>query len=168
MDVIKVGQRYRWNPDDCTILEREDHFILSKLVSDNGLISYDISTISHTPNGDEFYSPSLNRNGLYEPTTGATKQPLPFEAMKARFDEIVANDRKVKASQKAADEARETAFSTRLWKIQQAKELRAAAEKTIAEVMGASRSVERAVNDPRIIDAVEQISIINATISYIR
>jgi hypothetical protein len=59
-------------------------------------------------------------------------------------------------------------FNVRQWKVSEAIRLRTEAEKTIADAMSKSRSVEGAVNDPRVQSAVTQISVLNQIIPYIK
>lgn len=167
---LKSGQKYRINADDCELLQVEDNLVLSKIVGPYGATRYDISSAQIDSAGDEVYRPSMNANGLVEVDSiaGSQKTPRSLEEMTEKFTTIVEGNRKSAESKKKAAQEREEAFSSRAWKINVAKDLRAEAEKTIFDVMSTSKSIERAVADPRLKSAVETAEIISKILPYIR
>lgn len=164
---IKKGMTFQHNADDVTIISREDNYLLAKITS-NGTVYYDISRVVTSGNGYETFMPSMNGNGLLEGIQGGIKTPKSLEEMQKAFTELVEGKRKSEAGKKEADQAREQAFNTKLWKITEAKRIRYEAELKIIDVMSQAKSIEKAIANPVLREAVETAETINKIISYIR
>lgn len=167
MTEIKPKMTFQHLADTVTILQREDAYVLAQIVGSGGTY-YDISRIQTSGNGYETFYPSPNANGLLEGIQGGIKTPKSLEHMQKEFTDMIEKKHNQEASKKEAEEVRQSAFDVRMWKITEAKRIRYEAELKIIDVMSQAKSIEKAIANPVLREAVETAETINKIISYIR
>jgi hypothetical protein len=164
---IKKGQHLRNQADDVEIIDRQDKLILAK-ISCNGTTYMDISSVQVDSYGEEHFFPSRNANGLTEPTPGGAKIPKPFSEMMIRFNELVENNRKVEASQKASYEAREQKTMTRATRIRIVRDFRDEARTQLAALVNGESPIETILDNKKAMAYAGQITFAEHILNVIR
>jgi hypothetical protein len=165
---IKKGMRIRDLADDVEIIDRQDRLVLAKITC-NGTTFLDISSVQVDSYGAEHFVPSQNNNGLTEITQGSQKVPKPFGEMMVKFNELVENNRRVEASQKASFETREQRTMTRAARIRIVRDFRDQARTNLAAVVNAENvPIESILDNKKAMQYASEINFAEEILNIIR
>lgn len=164
---IKVGNQFRHNADDITILDRRGDLILAKIVGGFGTY-YDISQPKIDSYGDELFWPSPNANGLQEIIAGGQKVPKSMETMTAIFNEraeTIETSRRSKAEALATFNKRTDNRATRIGVV---KEIKNAAVSELAAITNGDKPLNDVIISKRALQLASTITVCEQVLNVVR
>lgn len=147
--------------ESAVILEEFGRYAFALLTDNYGFRCFEILVVSLDGEGQKTYKESPGRPGLYEPYDGAAKVPRPEAEMRAKWEQVKADERKVEEMKvRASIEAKEKekAATLRADKLREAHALAKNSREELKQIILEGKTTEKIADSKRTATLLQRIA----------